>query len=69
MTDYDLAHCRRRLVEYEATKGTPGFEEKKLDAMRDGCWRRDGLLRPDLKADAAKTLQEMIDREDPELWR
>jgi hypothetical protein len=65
VTSYDLDYCRRRLVEYGATRGEPGFDEMKLLAMRDGCWRRDGLLRTGLEPGAEQSLRE---GEPPDLW-
>ena len=47
----DLDFCRRRVVEYAATRGKPGFDQQKLHDMVNGCALRQELLRTDLKLD------------------
>jgi hypothetical protein len=46
MDDPEL--CRRRVVEYAATRGKPGFDQQKLHDMVNGCALRQELGRTDL---------------------
>ena len=66
MDDVDL--CRRRVLEYEATRGQPGFDQQKLHDMVSGCAYRHELLRTDLKPAEEKILRELIGKERPGLW-
>ena len=66
MDDLDL--CRRRVVEYAATRGKPGFDQQKLHDMVSGCAYRHELLRTDLKPAEEKILRELIGKERPDLW-
>ena len=66
MDDVDL--CRRRVVEYAATRGKPGFDQQKLHDMVSGCAYRHELLRTDLKPAEEKILRELIGKERPGLW-
>jgi hypothetical protein len=66
MNDGDL--CRRRVLEYEATRGQPGFDQQRLHDMVSGCAHRQELLRTDLKAGELEILQGIMGRERPDLW-
>lgn len=68
MLNYDLDTCRRRVTEYSATKGQPGFDPKKLHDMVNGCAHRQELLRRDLTAAEANMLHRLIGMERPDLW-
>src|SRR5580704_15188214 len=59
----DLDFCRRRVVEYAATRGKPGFDQQKLHDMVNGCALRQELLRTDLKLDEVIALQRLIGEE------
>jgi hypothetical protein len=64
----DLDNCRRRLAEYAATRGQPGFDQQKLHDMVSGCAYRQELLRTDLKAAEVKVLLRLIGKERTDLW-
>ena len=64
----DLDFRRRRLAEYAATRGKPGFDQQKLHDMVNGCALRQELLRTDLKLDEVIALQRLIGEERPDLW-
>jgi hypothetical protein len=66
MDDLDL--CRRRVVEYAATRGKPGFDEQKLHEMVNGCALRQELGRTDLTPAEEKILRELVGMERPDLW-
>ena len=66
MDDVDL--CRRRVLEYEATRGQPGFDQQKLHDMVSGCAHRHELLRTDLNAGEVKILRKLIGKERTDLW-
>ena len=68
MTKDDLDNCRRRVFEYEATRGQPGFDQQKLHDMVSGCAHRQELLRTDLKAGEMQILQGIMGRERLDLW-
>jgi hypothetical protein len=67
MTD-DLDTCRRRAVEYSATRGEGGFDQQRLHDMVSGCAHRQELLRTDLKAGQRKILQGIMGKERHDLW-
>ena len=60
--------CRRRVLEYEATRGQPGFDQQKLHDMVNGCALRQELLRTDLTPAEEKILRELVGKERPDLW-
>jgi hypothetical protein len=60
--------ARRQVLEYEATRGQPGFDQQKLHDMVSGCAYRHELLRTDLKPAEEKILRELIGKERPGLW-
>jgi hypothetical protein len=64
----DLDFCRRRVAEYAATRGKPGFDQQKLHDMVNGCALRQERLRTDLKADEVKVLRGLIGKERTDLW-
>jgi hypothetical protein len=64
----DLDNCRRRLAEYAATRRQPGFDQKKLHAMINGCAHRQELLRTDLSPAEEKKLRKLLGKERPGLW-
>jgi hypothetical protein len=64
----DLEACRRRVAEYGATRGQPGFNKHKLHEMVSGCAHRQELLRTDLTTGEAKMLRKLIERERRDLW-
>jgi hypothetical protein len=64
----DLDFCRRRVVEYAATRGKPGFDEQKLHDMVNGCALRQELGRTDLTPAEEKILRELVGKERPDLW-
>ena len=64
----DPEPCRRRVVEYAATRGKPGFDEQKLHEMVSGCALRQELLRTDLKPAEQKILRVLMGKERPDLW-
>ena len=64
----DLDFCRRRVVEYAATRGKPGFDQQKLHDMVSGCALRQELLRTDLKPAEQKILRVLMGKERPDLW-
>jgi hypothetical protein len=66
MDDPEL--CRRRVVEYAATRGKPGFDQQKLHDMVNGCALRQELGRTDLKPAEEKVVRELIGNERPDLW-
>jgi hypothetical protein len=66
MDDPEL--CRRRVVEYAATRGKPGFDQQKLHDMVNGCALRQELGRTDLKPAEEKILRELMGKERPDLW-
>jgi hypothetical protein len=66
MDDLDL--CRRRVVEYAATRGKPGFDQQKLHDMVNGCALRQELGRIDLTPAEEKILRELVGKERPDLW-
>jgi hypothetical protein len=68
LLNYDLDNCRRRVTEYSATRGRPGFDPKKLHDMVNGCAHRQELLRNGLKPGEAKMLQRLIAKEPQDLW-
>jgi hypothetical protein len=68
LTKDDLDNCRRRVFEYEATRGQPGFDQQKLHDMVSGCAHRQELLRTDLKDAEVKILRELIGNERRDLW-
>ena len=65
MKSDDLDNCRRRVAEYAATRGKPGFDQQKLHAMVNGCALRQELLRANLKATERKALRALIERSVP----
>ena len=66
MDDPEL--CRRRVVEYAATRGKPGFDQQKLHDMVNGCALRQELGRTDLTPAKVKVLRELVGKERPDLW-
>ena len=66
MDDPEL--CRRRVVEYAATRGKPGFEHHKLHDMVNGRALRQELGRTDLTPAKVKVLRKLIGNERPDLW-
>jgi hypothetical protein len=64
----DLDFCRRRVVEYAATRGKPGFDQQKLHDMVNGCALRQELQRTDLAPAEKKMLRILIGKERPDLW-
>ena len=64
----DLDFCRRRVVEYAATRGKPGFDEQKLHDMVNGCALQQELGRTDLTPAEEKILRELVGKERPDLW-
>jgi hypothetical protein len=64
----DLEACRRRVIEYGATRGRPAFNEDKLHKMVSGCAHRQELLRTDLTPDEVRMLKKLIERERLDLW-
>jgi hypothetical protein len=68
LTIDDLDTCRRRVAEYGATRGQPGFNVLKLHDMVNGCAHRYELLRTGLEAAEVKILRRLIGRERPDLW-
>ena len=64
----DLDFCRRRVVEYAATRGKPGFDQQKLHDMVNGCALRQELGRTDLKPAEEKILRELMGKESLDLW-
>ena len=64
----DLDFCRRRVVEYAATRGKPGFDQQKLHDMVNGCALRQELGRTDLTPAEEKILRELVGKERPDLW-
>jgi hypothetical protein len=66
--NYDLDKCRRRVTEYSATKGQPGFDPKKLHEMVNGCAYRQALLKHGLRPGEAEMLIKLIANEPPDLW-
>ena len=66
MDDLDL--CRRRVVEYAATRGKRGFNQQKLHDMVNGCALRQELGRTDLTPTEEKILRELVGKERPDLW-
>jgi hypothetical protein len=68
LTNGDLDRCRRRVADYAATRGKPGFDQKKLHAMINGCAHRQELRRTDLKAAEVKVLRGLIGKERTDLW-
>jgi len=66
MDDPEL--CRRRVVEYAATRGKPGFDQQKLHDMVNGCALRQELGRTDLTPAEEKILRELMGKERPDLW-
>jgi hypothetical protein len=68
LTNDDLDNYRRRLAEYAATRGQPGFDQQKLHDMVNGRALRQELLRTDLKAAEVKVLRGLIRKERTDLW-
>jgi hypothetical protein len=68
LTNHDLDNCRRRLAEYAATRREPGFDQKKLHAMVNGCAHRQGLLRADLPPAEERKLRKLFGKERLDLW-
>jgi hypothetical protein len=66
-SDY-VDKCRARAFAYAATRGEPGFDQRKLHDMVSGCAHRQELLRTDLKAGELKILQGIMGRERLDLW-
>jgi hypothetical protein len=66
MDDLDL--CRRRVVEYAATRGKPGFDQQKLHDMVNGCALRQELGRADLTPAEEKKIRKLLGKERPDLW-
>ena len=64
----DLDFCRRRVVEYAATRGKPGFDQQKFHDMVNGCALRQELQRTDLTPAEKKMLRILIGKERPDLW-
>ena len=61
----DLDFCRRRVAEYAATRGKPGFDQKKLYAMINGCAHRQELLRTDLPPAEERSYKNYSERSVP----
>lgn len=68
LTNDDLDNCRRRVAEYAATRGQPGFDHGKLHDMVNGCALRQELGRTDLKPAEEKILRELMGKERLDLW-
>ena len=66
MNDPEL--CRRRVAEYAAARGKPGFDQQKLHDMVNGCALRQELGRTDLKPAEEKILRKLMGKERPDLW-